>query len=235
MPVRAPRLKKYRTESLNCDGASGYNERNRASAASLMRRQACSAVDAFLDFCDLVHAQDYHECWSMTWLDTLREGKSLTLRLGVHTGLDDMPDQVWEVGARYTRVFSLVEFEFTAWTISDDHVCSGTHQEPFSQLNFRGPASSHGEILWDLHERHREVAGHWIPFDRYINSAFLVEPPLGRLRRARRRARPASCANMRPFSRKATSSRISPIRRARRTRGTPRATAGSTATRISRC
>ena len=60
-------------------------------------------VQAFLDFCDLVHAQDHHECWSMTWLDTMREGKSLTLRLGVHTGLDDVPDQVWEVGARHTR------------------------------------------------------------------------------------------------------------------------------------
>ena len=32
-------------------------------------------VDAFLDFCDLVHARDYHECWSMTWLDTLRRGQ----------------------------------------------------------------------------------------------------------------------------------------------------------------
>ena len=131
------------------------------------------SVDAFLDFCDLVHEQDYHECWSMTWLDTLRVGKSLTLRLGVHTGLDDVPDQVWEVGTRCTRVFSLVEFEFTAWTISDDHVLLWDHQEPFSQLNFRGPASSHGEVLWDLHERHRQIAGHWIPFDRYINPAFL--------------------------------------------------------------
>jgi hypothetical protein len=131
-------------------------------------------VDAFLDFCDLVNSQDYHECWSMTWLDTLRNGRSLTLRLGVHTGLEDMPDQVWEVGTRYTRVFSLVEFEFTAWTISDDHVLLWDDQEPFSQLNFRGPASSHGEILWDLFERHREIAEHWIPFERYINPAFLA-------------------------------------------------------------
>jgi hypothetical protein len=130
-------------------------------------------VDAFLEFCDLVHSRDYHECWSMTWLDTMREDKSLTLRLGVQTGLDDVPDQVWEVGARCTRVFTLDEIEFTAWTISDDHVLLWEHQEPFTQLNFRGPASSHGEVLWDLHERHRKIAGHWIPFDRYINTALL--------------------------------------------------------------
>ena len=131
------------------------------------------SVEAFLDFCDVVHARDHHECWSMTWLDTVRDGKSLTLRLGVHAGLDDVPDQVWEVGVRHARVFSLVEFEFTAWTILDDHVLLWDHQEPFSQLNFRGPASRHGEVLWDLHERHRAIAGHWIPFDRYLNGAFL--------------------------------------------------------------
>ena len=64
-------------------------------------------VEAFLEFCDLVHAQDVHECWSITWLDTLREGKSLTLRLGIHTGLEEVPDQVWEVGgAEYPGVFA---------------------------------------------------------------------------------------------------------------------------------
>jgi hypothetical protein len=131
-------------------------------------------VEAFLDFCDLVHAQDVHECWSITWLDTLREGKSLTLRLGIETELDEVPDQVWEVGARNTRAFSLDEFEFTSWAVSDDHVLLWEHREPFSQLNIRGPASSHGEVLWDLHERHRTVAGHWIPFDRYLNAAFLA-------------------------------------------------------------
>jgi hypothetical protein len=130
-------------------------------------------VEAFLDFCDLVHSQDCDECWSMTWLDTSRDGKSLALRLGVHTGLDDVPDQVWEVGAGYARVFSLTEFEFTAWNISEDHVLLWEHQDPFNQLNFLGSASSHGEVLWDLHERHKEIAGHWIPFDRYINPALL--------------------------------------------------------------
>jgi hypothetical protein len=182
-------------------------------------------VDAFLEFCDLVHSRDYHECWSMTWLDTMREDKSLTLRLGVQTGLDDVPDQVWEVGARCTRVFSLVEFEFTAWTISDDHVLLWEHQEPFTQLNFRGPASSHGEVLWDLHERHRKIAGHWIPFDRYINTALLSNRLSGGC---------GVLVSMQPCSAKATSSRTSRILRVRRTHGTPSAAAGSMASRTFR-
>jgi len=130
-------------------------------------------VQEFIEFCDHVHAQDHDECWSMTWLDTQREGRSLILRLGIYTGMDDVPNQIWEVGSERTRAFSLDEFEFTDWTFSDDHVLLWDHQEPFSQLNFTGPASSHGEVLWDLHERHRAVAGHWIPFERYVNGVFL--------------------------------------------------------------
>lgn len=126
-------------------------------------------VQEFVAYCDQVHEQDEHDCWSMTWLDTLREGRTLVLRVVVHPGLDDEADQVWEVGCHHTRGFSLVDFEFSDWTLYDDHVLLWDHEEPFSQLNFRGPASCHVEVLWNLRERHRAVAGHWIPFDRYIN------------------------------------------------------------------
>jgi hypothetical protein len=130
-------------------------------------------VQEFIEFCDQVHARDHDECWSMTWLDTLREGRKLILRLGILTGMDDVPDQIWEVGSERTRAFSLNEFEFTDWTFSDDHVLLWDHQEPFSQLNFAGPPGSHGDVLCALHERHCSVAGHWIPFERYFNGVFL--------------------------------------------------------------
>jgi hypothetical protein len=131
-------------------------------------------VQEFIEFCDQVHARDHDECWSMTWLDTVREDRTLILRLGIHTGMDEIPDQIWEVGAQHTRAISLVEFEFTDWTLSDDHVLLWDHEEPFNQLNFIGPASSHGDVLLALHERHRAVAGHWIPFERYVNSFCLA-------------------------------------------------------------
>jgi hypothetical protein len=126
-------------------------------------------VQEFVEFCDLVQGSDDHDCWSMTWLDTVREGRSLVLRVAVHTNLDDLPDQLWEVGCQHTRAFSLVEFDFSAWTLSDDHVLLWEHEEPFSQLNFLAPASCHVETLWKLYERHHRVAGHWIPFERYLN------------------------------------------------------------------
>jgi len=65
----------------------------------------------FIQSCDQVCADDDHDCWSMTWLDTIREGRSLVLRLAVDTGLNDRPNQIWEVGCHHTRGFSLVEFE----------------------------------------------------------------------------------------------------------------------------
>jgi hypothetical protein len=130
-------------------------------------------VQDFVEFCDLVHARDHDECWSMAWLDTIREGRKLILRLGIDTGLDEVPNQIWEVGAEHTRAFCLGEFEFTAWTYSSDHALLWEHQEPFTQLNFKGPAGCHGDVICALHARHRAVAGHWIPFERYLNDVFL--------------------------------------------------------------
>jgi hypothetical protein len=130
-------------------------------------------VQEFIEFCDHVRANDDHDCWSMTWLDTLREGRSLVLRLAVDTGLNDRPNQIWEVGCRHTRGFSLVEFELTDWTLAEDHVLLWDHQEPFSQLNFIGPCERHEDVLWKLYERHRAVAWPWIPFERYINAAII--------------------------------------------------------------
>jgi hypothetical protein len=130
-------------------------------------------VQEFIQFCDHVQASDDQDCWSMTWLDTLREGRSLVLRVAVDPGLNEGRGQIWEVGSRHTCGFSLVEFEFTDWTLSDDHVLLWDYQEPFSQLNFAGPTTPHEELLWRLYERHRAVAWPWIPFERYLNPASL--------------------------------------------------------------
>jgi hypothetical protein len=109
----------------------------------------------------------------MTWLDTIRDGRKLAIRVGIRTGTEDVGDEIWEIGAEYTREFSLVEFEFTDWTFTDNHVLLWDHKEPFNQLNFAGAPACHREVLWALHERHRAVAGHWIPFERYLNNLFL--------------------------------------------------------------
>ncbi len=130
-------------------------------------------VGAFIEFCEHVNTLDHHECWSMTWLETVREGRTLVVRLVVHSGMDELPDQIWEVGTHSARAFSLTDFEFSDWTLTDDHVLLWDHQEPFNQLNFAGPTSSHEEVLWNLHERHRAVVGHWIPFERDMNGVFL--------------------------------------------------------------
>ncbi len=131
-------------------------------------------VQQFIQFCEHVRANDDHDCRSMTWLDTVREGRSLVLKLAVDTGLDEWPNQIWEVGCRHTRAFSLVDFELTDWTLTDDHVLLWDHQEPFSQLNFRGPTRKREEVMWKLVERHRAVAWPWIPFERYINPTILA-------------------------------------------------------------
>jgi hypothetical protein len=130
-------------------------------------------VQEFIQFCDNVDASDDDDCWSMTWLDTLREGRSLVLRLAVDIGLHDPSNQIWEVGSHHTRGFSLADFDLTDWTLTDDHPLLWDHQEAFSQLNFIGPCKRHEDVLWELYVRHRAVASPWIPFERYMNPAIL--------------------------------------------------------------
>jgi hypothetical protein len=130
-------------------------------------------VQEFVDYCEHVSTCDLDENSSMTWLDTMRDGRKLVIRVGIRTGTEDVGDEIWEIGAEYTREFSLVEFEFTDWTFTDNHVLLWDHKEPFNQLNFAGSPACHRDVLWALHERHRAVAGHWIPFERYLNNLFL--------------------------------------------------------------
>ena len=98
----------------------------------------------------------------MTWLDTLREGRSVVLRLAVDTGLDDLPTRSGKLGSHQARGFSLVEFELTHWTMADDHVLLWDYQEPFLQLNFNralrqrhdhGTLASSTNAIWRLRFR----------------------------------------------------------------------------------
>ena len=130
-------------------------------------------VQEFIQFCDHVRADDDHDCWSMTWLDTVREGRSLVLRLAVDTGLNERPNQIWEVGSHHARGFSLVEFELTDWTLADDHVLLVGPPGAVQSAQFPAPCKRHEDVLWKLYERHRAVAWPWIPFERYINPAIL--------------------------------------------------------------
>ena len=195
---------------------------------------AMSQVQEFLDFCDLVHAQDLDESWSMTWLDALREGRTLIARLGVHTGLDDVPNQIWEVGARDTRAFSLMEFDLNEWTFSQDHVLLWEHQEPFSQLNYRGLPGRHAEVLWNLHERHCSVVGHWIPFRG--TSTVRSSQTASRAAAESWPTAPNRCSVSMPTSSPAAiSSRIFPIRLDRLTAGMTNTSDGWTSIGTCRC
>ena len=97
-------------------------------------------VQEFIEFCDHVRIHHDHDCWSITWLDTVRDGLSLVVRLAIDTGLNEQPNEIWEVGSHHARGFSLVEFDLTDWTLADDHVLLWDHQEAFSQLNFSARA-----------------------------------------------------------------------------------------------
>ena len=147
-------------------------------------------VQEFIEFCDQVHANDDHECWSMTWLDTLREGRSLILRLAVDTGLDDGPSQIWEVGlAHHTRGFPWSTSSSPTGPLRRPRPACGTTKSRSASSISRGPPAEHEEVLWRLYERHRAVASALDSVRALPQSGGPRVPAVGGMRGPGRRAR----------------------------------------------
>ncbi len=132
----------------------------------------------FLSFWDRVEDLNSSHSSTLSWSVAHRDGKSLRLRIHSETHLDEIPDQTWEIRVDEIREVSLNEGQNSVWsfhddlTFSHDHVLLWGFKDLVSQLNFSGPPESHEGLLWDLHDRHAEVTGGWIPFERYFSSYF---------------------------------------------------------------
>ena len=131
-------------------------------------------VDAFLDFCDLVNSQDYHECWSMTWLDTLRNGRSLTFRAwGCTRGWTICRTRSGKSAHDIPGCFRWSSLSSRRGRSRTTIPCCGTTRSHSPSSIFAARHRATAEYFWDLFARDREIAGHWVPLERYINPAFL--------------------------------------------------------------
>ncbi len=81
----------------------------------------------------------------------------------------------WEVRARVLRDYRIVD-PFGELTVCDgDHVLVRQHTESRQELFFRGVPQSPLETMGRLVVSHREVAGGWIPFERFITCCCNLE------------------------------------------------------------
>ena len=109
----------------------------------------------------------------MIWTRLSEVDGCAKLRILVFYEPSDPFPSVWEIEARGHREVCFKSGRFDQIALESDHPLLWGHTMPTEQLNFIGPPGPHESLLWRLYERHRQVVGDFIPFDRHVQSHFI--------------------------------------------------------------
>lgn len=123
------------------------------------------------DLLAFIERQEHEVDDSFVRLDSIEFSEvNAILRLSVLDADTEERWAVWSVTARQVKE-SRVEGPFGALSVTESgHVLSRQHTDPHRGLSFRGSPRSAHEVVGRLYSAHREVAGRWIPFERYLNT-----------------------------------------------------------------
>ncbi|MEQ8765988.1 MAG: hypothetical protein RL885_18870 [Planctomycetota bacterium] len=75
----------------------------------------------------------------------------------------------WRIRARGVREYRLEEAAGDLEVFEADHFVLRQYLEPRRALGFRGQPPSPAETVGRLWLIHRDIAGEWVPFERYLN------------------------------------------------------------------
>ena len=102
-------------------------------------------------------------------LDGVERGEAtLALTLLVDLG-DQSPRQRWRVDCAGVQRFELYDDWIDTLHTATEHPVLWDFTQPVVKLHFYGPARDPLAVVGTLYERHRALAGDWIPFHRYLN------------------------------------------------------------------
>jgi hypothetical protein len=132
----------------------------------------------------IVHSLAFEENGRMSITAALWEQENVRLRFEVHDGNDDFTK--WELVFRDVLEVQLSQASHCGLNVwRSDHVAIDQYTDRRAALAFSSPATDPDRLLGQLWAAHRAIAGDWIPFDRYLNTAGriedLVRAPSGKL------------------------------------------------------
>jgi hypothetical protein len=112
---------------------------------------------------------DFEDYGSLELISVESNDSGLTLSLHITT--DEYPNAHphWKVVSRGVKEHSLSLGYHHDLQFSDAHVLLLPHMAPRTSTSFYGKAEDPFSVVGALSERHREIAGDWIPFHRYLN------------------------------------------------------------------
>ena len=118
-----------------------------------------------------ISSVDFEDYGSLRLIDAKRKGGDLYLLLDVTADEEpDVPRNV-EITCRSPRESNLAPGHYNDFSISKDHVLLWHYAKPHTSTSFYGKTQDPLSVVGALYERHVELAGDWIPFQKYINSA----------------------------------------------------------------
>ena len=114
------------------------------------------------------------------YLDLLaveKKGSNLELKYKIVTGLENEPEQLWQITCYKVREHKIVlgeqycDREYTEFKLFDDHVLLWSYNQPVSSLTFNNVNSNlePHHIIGKLYHKHQELVGSWIPFNSCFN------------------------------------------------------------------
>ncbi len=96
---------------------------------------------------------------------------NIVLLINIKTGVDDAPDQRWQITCVDVRAHRLALQAYCDINISNDYVLLWPYLMPQTAISFYGHIDDPLPIIGALYQQHIEFVGTWIPFDRFLNKA----------------------------------------------------------------
>jgi hypothetical protein len=99
---------------------------------------------------------------------------SIVLLFDVTTGVDDAPNQQWQITCVDVRAHRLAAQEYCDVNICDDHVLLWPHLVSQTAVSFYSDINDPFPIIGALYQRHIDLVGTWIPFECYFNQSLSI-------------------------------------------------------------
>jgi len=116
----------------------------------------------------LTRSHDFEEYGTLKLVGVRTEADSLTLTFDFHIRADKDDYQTWEVDCVGLLEHRVVLGECDYLDLSHDHPLLWPYIYPEASVSFYGEAEPL-TVLEALYQRHLELVGDWIPFNRFMN------------------------------------------------------------------
>lgn len=122
----------------------------------------------FEELIELTSSVEFEEYGTFDLVNVRLEGGELILQLNVFAGESD-EYEVWEIECLRVLEHTISMGQCERIELSANHVLLWNYLHPQVSVSFHGEVDDALAVVGALYNRHVELVGHWISFDRFLN------------------------------------------------------------------